>query len=199
MAAPAIYPSPAEQMRLLLAEARRRHEPFAEAWSRAMGEDLGHQVTWRDPDPPPGRVVWPRDTFDRRAWIVAMRSPAVRKGFEGAYYLDPPPRAVMALSGLGPVLATLSRAEAPERLRVGYPQRPVDAPEPIQRRTPWTALVHGALAEGPATAAELCERLGCDRRTVRRALYGLTDSGKVSRDGDTYTLTLTQARAPVAA
>ena len=96
MPAPNLCPTPAEQMRTLLIEARRSGIPFSRAWDYAMGTDLPHVLTRHREDLVDDRIAFPRDTFDRQVAMHALK--ATRSAWESAYYADPPLRAMRAVT-----------------------------------------------------------------------------------------------------
>lgn len=94
MAAPRRYEPPTQQLLVLAREARAAGVTFDDFWEEIVvgRQPNGRRRRWRstDPNPPPGVIIWPHDSTERKAIydsIVSTRA-AWHRAYDG---LPPPP------------------------------------------------------------------------------------------------------------
>lgn len=132
MPAHARYPSPHNQLLELALAAKRRGLSFEEFWREAVRpracKDCGRETIRIDcpecggkttgPAPlivsgserPPGAVLWPTDTKDRRTWLGAVDES--KDGWRRAYEGAEAPRREHALVRLSPMFEAMDRIAA---------------------------------------------------------------------------------------
>lgn len=90
MAARRKYPTPHEQLGVLMLEARREGVSFTVFWRTAVRPGLT-PVVWRTPEErrPAGCVVWSNDTAIRAADREVYEDERVRAGWRRAYERTP--------------------------------------------------------------------------------------------------------------
>lgn len=108
VAAPAKYPTPSEQLLDLARDARARGVLFEIFWEVTVRPNLP-PITTRMPDEarPPGAIVWPGDTWDRKVWQYGIYQS--KEGWRRAYEGEPPTPKEQALAMLSPVLALIEK------------------------------------------------------------------------------------------
>lgn len=129
MPAHARYPSPHNQLLELAVAAKQRGLPFEEFWREAVRprrcKDCEHETIQIEcprcggktvgPAPlivsgserPPGAVLWPTDTKDRRTWLYGVDES--REAWRRAYEKAEAPKAERALVRLRPVIDAIDR------------------------------------------------------------------------------------------
>lgn len=155
MPAPQRYPSPSEQLLELARDARSRGLSFDQFWDAAVPpaeEVLDKRVVDSRPlldeegkvkirpsrvlprvgtdDAPPGAVLWPRDTRERRDAYEATVAPEVREAWRRAYEFVPASPRERSLAALRPFFRALEETELdPEEGDPGG--RPIGAGIPL--------------------------------------------------------------------
>jgi hypothetical protein len=109
---------PLATLRTSLAASRARGEDFGVAWSRALGTQ-----SWMKAE-----VDWPGDTVTRRLWREAIE--ATEPDWRAAYYGEPPPPGVAALTHLAAMLDEEPLFGTPQ------PRAPVPLGEGVTIRPP---------------------------------------------------------------
>lgn len=98
MPAPQRYDAPHEQLRQLGVKALGDGLDFEEFWRHALRLHCSPIVTTesvRHAEPPPGAIVWPKDSADRANALAAIRG--TEEGWRRAYEGVPPEQKEVAL------------------------------------------------------------------------------------------------------